>query len=232
MNRIFLRTLALLSVGVGVTAAEKLDAQSITSPYRYVETRQEVGPVVGQASLSRGRFGFGPSGGLMLGARWGVQLSGPLSFDVVATSVSGTRDVIDPGRVEGQRVVDEADVLLGLVDARLAFTLTGNRTWNGLAPFLQAGGGLAFDLAGDDPADETVLPEDRFSFGTTFIGTFGGGTRLFISDRLALRGDANFSLHKLETPPGFGDPDRGFEAVEESEWVSGLLVTLAVGIRF
>ncbi len=206
--------------------------QSIPSAYEFVDTRQEVGIFAGTANLSTGRFGFGPSGGSLLGARWGINLSGPLAFDLVAAGLSGERDVVDPARAEGQRIVGQADVLMGMVDARLVFTLTGDRTWHGIAPFIQAGGGMTFDLAGSDPADESVLPSDRFELGTSFLGTFGAGSRLFITRRLVLRGDANFSLYKIDTPPGFSDPERGFTAVEESQWANGITLTLAAAIRF
>ena len=206
--------------------------QTIPSPYEFVERKQEVGIFAGPADFSTGRFGFGPSGGTFGGARWGIALSGPLSFDLTAGAISGDRDVVDPSREESARVVGQADALLGVVDARLLFSLTGNRTWNRLQPFLQFGGGLLTDLGGDDPTDEVVLPEDRFDLGTKFLATLGGGSRYFLTDRLVVRGDANFSLFKVETPPGFSDPDRDFEDVEESEWVGGLLLTLSAAIRF
>lgn len=222
---------ALLAVA-SLLSTGAVGAQTIPSPYRLVERTQEIGVFVGTANLAEGRFGFGPSGGLFGGARWGVALSGPLSFDVTAGAISGDRDVVDPSREEGERIVGQADVLMGVADARLIFTLTGDRTWNGLAPFLQAGGGLTFDLAGDDPADEAVLPEDRFDLGTSFLGTVGGGSRFYLTERLVLRGDANFALAKIDTPPGFSDPERGFEDVEESEWAGGLLLTISLAIRF
>ncbi len=222
---------ALAAVAFGLAPTAVL-GQSIPSPYEYIERSQEIGLFAGAANFSTGRFGFGPSGGAFAGARWGLGLSGPLSFDVTAGAVTGERDVVDPSREEGARVVGQADALLGVLDARLLFNLTGNRTWNGLAPFLQVGGGLITDLAGDDPADDAVLPGDRFDLGTKFLATVGAGSRYFITDRLVLRGDANFSLFKVETPPGFSEAERGFENVEESEWVGGLLLTLAAAIRF
>lgn len=219
---------SVLSVALPASAA----AQDIPSPFRYVETRQEVGIFVGSSSISQGRFGFGPDGGTLLGARWGIDLSGPLGLEAVAGAISGSRDVVNPARVEGDRVVGEADALIGTVDARLRFTLTGDRTWHGMAPFLLAGGGIAFDLSGSDPDDEELEAQDRFDFGTSFFGTLGGGVRVFLNERIALRGDGVFSLWKLETPPGFSDPERGFESVEESQWVNGLHLTLSTVIRF
>jgi hypothetical protein len=207
-------------------------AQTVPSPFRYVETKQELGLLFGVTNAATGRFGFGPAGGLRLGARWGIRLSGPLGFEGVAGVISGKRDVVNPARLEGDRKIGEADALLGTIDARLRFTFTGDRSWHALAPFIVAGGGLIFDAAGAQALDEELETQDRFDFGSSFQGTFGGGTHLYLTDRLALRGDAIFSLWKIKTPPGFSNPDRGIESVQESEWVSALHLTVSAVIRF
>lgn len=202
--------------------------QSIPSPYRFVDTRQEAGVFVGTTSAAKGRFGFGPAGGMSLGGRWGVDLSGPLGFEVAAAVISGTRDIINPAKVVGDLKIGEADQRVAMADARLRLTLTGDRTWHRLAPFVVFGGGLAFGFGADSALDEQLDNDDRFHFGTTFVGTVGSGVRLILTDQLALRGDALFSLWKIKTPPGFSESARGFPNVEESEWSSGrhLAVTL------
>lgn len=207
-------------------------AQTIPSPYTYVERRQEAGAFVGYMDAARGRFGFGPSGGMVYGGRWGLELSGPVSLEGVARLVDGTRDVINPGRVEGDRVVGDARVLLGTVDARLKFSFTGQRAWHGLSPFIVAGGGIALDLAGSAEAEAALEPADVFDFGTSFLGTAGVGTRWFATERFTLRADGIFSLWRLDTPPGFSDPARGFASVPESEWARGLTVTIGLLYRW
>ncbi len=207
-------------------------AQTVPSPFRYLETKQEVGLLFGVTNAASGRFGFGPGGGVRMGARWGIRLSGPLGFEGVAAVISGKRDVVNPARLEGDRKIGEADARLGTVDARLRFTFTGDRSWHALAPFIVAGGGLVFDAAGAQPLDEELETTDRFDFGSSFLGTFGGGTHLYLTDRLALRGDGIFSLWKIKTPPGFSDPDRGIASVQASEWVSALHLTVSAVIRF
>lgn len=219
-----------LSLTLG--AASGAAGQNVPSPYTFIEGRQEAGIFAGIMDSNTGRFGYGPKGGLMYGGRWGIELSGPVSLEGVATIVDGTRDVINPGRVEGDRVVGEADVLLSAFDARFKFTLTGDRAWHGLAPFIVAGGGIILDIGGDSPADEELLAPDRFDFGNSFYGTTGLGARYFLSDRLALRVDGTFSLWKIDTPPGFSDPARGFESVEEGEWVRSLGLTLSTLFRW
>jgi hypothetical protein len=222
----------LAAAALILSTPPRLEGQVVPSPFKFVETRQEAGLFFGTSSLSKGRFGFGPADGWTVGGRWGIRLSGPLGFEAVAGLISGTRDVINPARPEGDRKVGEADSRIGTVDGRLRFQLTGDRSWHSLAPFVVAGGGIAFDVSPAAPDDELLQEQDRFDFGTSFLGTVGTGTSVFLSDRLMLRAEGMFSLWKLGTPPGFSDPERGFEAVEESEWVSGLHLSLAAAIRF
>lgn len=215
-----------------VVIPELARAQVIPSPYRYIDPREAIGLVVGTSSVNRGRFGYGPSGGRVIGVRWGIGFSGPVGLEAVVTEINGKRDVINPAYTVGHRVVGTANTRIATVQARLRFSLTGNRTWHRLAPFVVTGGGLAFDLAGAQPADSLVAAGDRFTFKTSFIGTMGGGLRWMLSHRLALRADGVFSLWKLTTPPGFGDPTLGFVSVAKSEWANGSTLTLSVLYRF
>ena len=221
-----------VALALPVVLPARVDAQSISSPYTFVERKQEVGAFVGYMSASTGRFGYAPKGGLMLGGRWGLELSGPVSLEGVVGLVDGERDVINPARPVDGQIVGVADVLLTKFDARLKFSFTGARAWHGLSPFLVAGGGVVFDLAEAVAIEETLDGADRFKFGTSFYGTTGLGTRWFLSDLVALRVDGIFSLYKVDTPPGYSDPIRGFTGVAEGEWLAGLSITLAALIRW
>ena len=206
--------------------------QSIPSAFDFIDRKQESGPFAGYARVSTGRFGYGPKGGPLFGGRWGVELGGPISLEGVAGLISGERDVVDPGRDEGDRVIGQAPTLITTADARIKFSLVGDRTWHSINPFFIFGGGFAFDLAGTDDLDERLLAADRFDFGSGFFGSLGVGTRVFLGESIATRVDGLFSLWKLETPPGFSEPERGFENVESSEWAGGLSVTLSVMYRW
>lgn len=229
--------LPLPNIYTAVTAVSLLiplsaAAQSVPSPFEYLDRRQEIGPFSGYMSAGTGRFDYGPSGGTPLGVRYAIELTGPLALDGMVGVVDGTRNVVDPGRVEGDRVIGEADAFVTIIDAGFRFTFTGRRSWHDLAPFLSAGGGVAFDVAGSSELDDILLPEDVFDFGTSFFGTVGLGTRWFVTDRIAVRADAIFSLWKIGTPPGFSDVERGFEGVEDSEWIDGQTFTVALLYRW
>lgn len=209
------------------TGEAALAAQTVPSPFRHIERKQESGPLAGYMRAGAGRFGYGPKGGAMFGGRWGLELGGPISLEGVAGLVAGERDVVDPGRDEGDRVIGQAPILLTSADARLKFSFVGPRTWRSINPFLVFGAGIAFDLAGSHELDERLLAADRFEFGSGFFGTAGAGTRIFLTESVAVRLDGVFSLWKLRTPPGFSDPERAIENVESSEWSPGLGLTIS-----
>ncbi len=207
-------------------------AQTIPSPYDYIEPKQEVGPYGGWMSTGTGRFGFGPSGGPLMGARYAIELAGPLSLEGLVSFVDGTRDVIDLGRPEGDQIIGQAEALVTTFDARFRFGFTGRRSWHKLAPFLTAGGGIATDMSSSSELDATLLPADVFEFGTSFLATVGLGTRFFVTQRFALRGEGVFSLYQIDTPPGYSDPLRGFVGVSDGEWLGGTTFSLALLYRW
>lgn len=227
-------TLLILALPVlaGSLFPDSARSQSIPSSYRFLETRQEVDIFVGQKRPGTGRFGYGPGTGPTLGARYAVNISGPFAIEGVATYQPTERAIIDPGRAEGDFRVGEMPSDVVQLDARLRFTLTGNRTWHGLAPFVLAGGGVAFDAAEGKEDREVLLSDDRFKFKTSFVGILGGGLRWYPGNRFFFRADTHLFLWQLRTPRGFSDPEREFQGVDEKEWVSGPSFSFGFGIRF
>jgi len=207
-------------------------AQTIPSPYAFVDEGQEVGAFAGWATAGAGRFGYGPKGGAVLGLRYAVDLTGPLSFEGAVGVMDGTRDVVTPTLPEGQGAIGEADIVLTTIEARLRFAATGARTWHGLSPFLVLGAGVAFAPERVSIADALLDPDERFKFGTKFIGTAGPGIRWSITRHLALRTDLGLAIWQLTTPQGFGDVTLGLLDVAESEWVSSTSFTASVLFRW
>jgi len=214
-------------VAVGPAAA-----QTIPSPYAFVEERQEVGVFAGVANAGTGRFGFGPKGGLTYGVRYAVDLAGPLSLEGAVSFVDGTRDVVSPARPEGDRVIGEAEVLLTTIDVRLRLSATGARTWHGLTPFLLFGAGVAFDPAKASISEALLDPDELFDFGTKFTAMAGPGIRWSITRHLAVRSDLGLQLYQLKTPSGYGDPTLNLGPVAEGEWVSSLSYSASLLFRW
>ena len=230
------RTHSLLFFAVLISAwapEAPLHGQTVPSPFRFIETRQEGGVFLGYRSPGTGRFGFGPSGDYLLGARYGVRLGGPFALEGTVASMPGSRDLVDPTRVEGDRVVGDVDSQVLTLDVRVRFSLVGDRTWHGLNPFVLIGGGGAFETEGEAPEEELLLlPNDRFEFDSSFTGLFGGGLSWHVGDRFLIRTDLIMMMWQIKAPPGFVDPERGLTGVDEKEWVSGPSFTIGTAYRF
>ena len=215
-----------------ISSRSTADGQTIPSPFEFFEERQEVSAFGGQISPGTGQFGYGPNPGQMVGIRYELGLSGPLSVEGVVTWLPTTRDIVDPSRLGGPRVVGSADVQLVTVDVRFKLSLTGQRTWHNLNPFLFAGAGLASDFSQVSIVEVGIAEDDRFELGNAFLGVVGGGLRWFVKDPWIIRADAGLHLWKLGTPAGFRLVDRGFSDVGSSEWANATSLSIALGYRF
>ncbi len=227
--RVYTLVVAVIAL---IAAPRTLASQTIPSPYRFIETDRELGALAGWIAPKTGRFGYGPSPGPLTGIRLGFDFGGPISVEGMANWVPTTRNIVDPRRAEGDRVIGETDATLLALDLLLRLSLTGPRTWYGLSPFVAVGAGLAWDLSAKHPLEEGLDARDRFKLGTTFVAPLGGGLRWFLSDRYVVRMDAMLHLWRLKAPDGFRDPERGFGNVGESEWTSASAFSLGVGYRF
>ena len=233
MRRSLILTLAAPLVAALLGGGAPAAAQSIPSPYRYIEERQEIGVFAAPFLGDTGQLDLGPGPGFIAGVRWGIDLSGPLGLEAVGSWVSATRDVINPRRQEGDRKVAEADVGLIFIDARLRFALTGRRTWHGFQPFIFAGAGVGFDVLGTRPEDGRLPEAERFEFGTQFAGSTGAGFRFLLGRRWVVRADATLFLYQVDTPNGFLDnPNLELGNLPESEWVSPTYISLGLAFRF
>jgi len=226
-SSLWLAGLALLCV-VPTTAT----AQTVPSPYRFIETSQEVGVFTGFHSPGSGQFGLSQGGGAVVGARYGVEATGPLAIEGVATYTKGNRRVVAPTLPESQSVLGEVPEEVFFLDLRLRMSLTGRRTWHGLTPHILFGVGLALGMRGTQSLDAQLPPEDRFLFGTKFTPSLGGGVRYHVGGPWTLRADGVLNLYRIANPSGFRDPDRGFEGVSEREWVNDKGLSLGLSYLF
>jgi len=224
--------LVLLSTLIGGGAVRPASAQDIDSPYRFVETGREAALHSGWMSPAEGRFGFGPQAGPTFGLRFGVSVAGPIELEADLSWASLTRDVIDPTGVDGPARISEADVSQYHALIKMQGSIVGRRTWNGLQPVLWVGLGLRGDFSGAQAGDLAIAEQYRYDTGTKFAATFGGMIRLIVSDRWSARFEAGSLLYRLDTPGGYSEPDLGFEAVGQNEWVNAPSFGLSLGYRF
>lgn len=207
-------------------------AQDISSPYRFVEEGQEANVFGGSFGADRGRFGFAPGDGALLGLRYALHVSDALAVEGLGSYIDATRNVIDPDRAEGDRVIGEAPADLFFVDLRLRFSLTGRRTWHGIMPYLFTGGSVGFGMSGLYEIDGEIEAPDRFEFGTELGASMGGGARIRVTDRWAVRADGALLLYRVDVPEGYQSEDRPFTGVPDAEWTNNLGLTLGLSYLF
>lgn len=226
------RLLGLLLAAAALASPRLVEAQTIPSPYAFIEGRQAVDLQLGYLSTDPGQYGWGPQSGPLAGIRWGIMVGGTFVIELGTWYSPTTRDVIDLERAEGSRKIGEADMqlLAGLADLR--FNLVGDRTWNRLTPYLSVGGGLLFDVAGTQNADLLLDADQRFGMGTSILARAGVGSTLLVTRHLELRGDAVFQLYQVDTPGGWLQLEPELGPLAPDQWVNGWALTLGAGWRF
>jgi hypothetical protein len=225
-----------------LAAAGPAAAQSIASPYDFVETSHSLHGFVTYVFTDRGTIDIGPHSAPAIGFGYGIRISGPFAFDSRVAFMPTSRTVFtvdpdaDPEAVRedptvGLEEIGTADLSLLLVDASLRFNITGPRTWNRLQPYALLGAGGVVRLAADHSAEEE-LPEDtdlRVRFGNGLTGHFGGGVEWFVSERFTLRFDARDLLWRLHVPTGFITTAR---LIDDRQWVQTAHLSIGAAYRF
>lgn len=229
MKKILAAVVVALAFGGSSASAQRID-----SPYRFLEHGQFVGVYAGHVWTPEGRLALGPESAMTAGVRWALRVSGPFAISADAGYTPTTRPVRDTAFVAADSayaLVGEADVKLLTVMANLRISLMGARTWHGLHPFLELGGGAAVDLAGTAPAESELPADVRWDFGTSFAGQAGAGIEWFPSQRVSIRADARNVLWKLKVPEAFqfAETARG-RRVAGSEWENNF--SLSAGLSF
>ena len=167
-----------------------------SSPYRDIRKGHTFTLMGGYFSGDGGAFNIGPHSGAVFGVRYDVRSGSTIQLGLEVSRGDLDRFIVDPFVRLADRKTGPVSQSLTLVDAGLQFNITGGKSWHRIAPFVGAGAGLA--LAGDTPADTS-----QYDFGRKFYLAPLAGFRLFLSDRLHLRGEARATFWKLNYPATF-----------------------------
>lgn len=184
-------TLALALLAPGALLAQ-VGHPPGKSPYRDIRKGHTVTPFAAFFASDGGRFGVAPHDGWVYGFRYDIRTGSTIQMGLLLGHGQMERLILDSLVAEGL-VTGTVDQSTTFVEADLQLNLTGGKTWNRLAPFIGAGIGLAW--AEDTPADRGV-----FELGTKFYFAPHAGLRLFVTDRIHLRGDARAIFWKLNYP--------------------------------
>ena len=182
------------------------------SPYRDIRKGHTVTPFAAYFAGDGGRFGVAPHDGWVYGFRYDIRTGSTIQMGLLLGHGQLERLILDSLVAVEEPVTGTVNQSTTFVEADLQLNLTGGKTWNRLAPFIGAGIGLVW--AEDVPADRGV-----FELGTKFYFAPHAGLRLFVTDRLHLRGDARVIFWKLNYP-------------NSSEWDTSGWYLAGIGLGF
>lgn len=232
--------LLLATIGLALAGPDPAAAQRIRSPYRFVDNKRDLGAYVAYIFADGGEIGLGANAGPSAGLQFAMRVSDPIQISINVAYFPTDRDVIDPRAENPPQSVGTEPFNLVMLSGRLQFNLTGARSWHRLAPYVIGGLGIAIDVTGDincitEPDRPTcqIALRDRFDFGTSFLGQFGIGTAVILSDRLGARFTIEDNIWKLKTPAGYFDPNieiRPFPP--DTDWTNNFQVTALLSYWF
>jgi opacity protein-like surface antigen len=226
-----------------LTATAPAAAQTITSPYDFVDRGQGLFAYATYVFTDRGTIETGPHSAPAVGVGYAIRVSGPFTVDSRIAFLPTTRTVFDrqdaghdadairEDPMVGLVEVGTADLSLLLADLSLRFDITGPRTWHNIQPYALLGAGGVFRMASEHAAEEDIRQDVdlRVRFSNGFTGHFGGGAEYFLSPRLTVRLDARNMFWRLHVPSGFITANR---VIDDRQWVQAANLSVGVGFRF
>lgn len=224
LSRTLLPALAVLALAGAALPAR---AQSIRSPFRYIDETQGLQFFGGYLSPSTSitlddstEAKMGPGGAPLFGVRYQLRFSGPLSGTLSAAYSPAKRRVFLAEPISDStsiRPIDtgaDANSPILLVETGLLFNLTGPRAYRGLAPFVGVNVGYAREVGKRDANEKDVPEGERYDFGPSFALAALAGTDVFVTRRVSIRAELDGRLWKDSPPAGF----RNRNQAKASEW--------------
>jgi hypothetical protein len=236
LSRTLLPALALLALAAGAA-----QAQTVPSPFRYIDKKSSV-EVTGGYLFTDPELAvndsitaeFGPRSAPMITARYNRRFGGPISGNVALSFVPSERRVISAA--EGQDssfvgVIDTGETVsapIAMLEAGVRFHLTGDRTWRGLAPYLMGTGGVAAEIGGAEGGEKDLPDDERFDFGPAFAVGAGTGIDWFPTPRFSLRTELSYRIWRLAVPEGFA----ANRNADINEWNGNAGVSVGAAFHF
>lgn len=224
------RLLSALALVVAATTAEaQVGHLPQSSPYRDVETSQEVTFFGGHYAAGKDPINVGPRAGPMFGLRYEKHVGGPAFIMARWSHVNSERFPIDPTKTGSAAQLGKTDVALNLFDVNLALNLTGQKSFHHIVPVVNLGAGIA--------TCSCEVELDPYKFGTPFAFSFGGGLRYVPGGRFQLRADWNNYLYQLKYPAEYYVNTTGSGAAApprqaRSFWKNNRALTLGASFLF
>lgn len=213
-----------------VAAAPSLHAQvgypPDRSPYRDITKKMSLTALGGYIGGSGGVLGLGPHDGPVYGGRFGIAVSSPIevSFAVQYAALQGSRVYRD---LDGNLAVSgNLPSPVWMFETDVQYTITGAKTWHGLAPYV--GGGIGY--AWRSSSTESV---DAYDFGGRFYWVPFAGTRYFINKRSFIRAEIRGAFWRLAYPPPYYEDITGIlQSFAINNYLSNVWYQVGIGYSF
>lgn len=201
------------------------------SPYRDIRNRSNVVATGWKIGGGGGQLDIGPTDGELLGLRYEMRLTGPSDAMLDISYGRFQRLVPDPGAPEDEQLSGPVQQSVLMVTAGLSVLLTGDKTWNGFAPYV--GGSLGLGFGGDVAADSS-----GYRFNAKFVSGPHLGIRYYATSALSLRLEGRLLFWRLKYPSSFytaparapDDPPLLSQEIDpDTEWTSHPVLVFAVG---
>ena len=152
----------------------------VHSPFRDLAARQELSFMIGHFGGNTAKAGVGARPATSMGLRFRSRLTGPLDFVLRGNYIASQRLVLDPTQADSVRHKGVIDYGVIEADLGIALTLTGPKTWHGLAPWVGIGLGITA------PSSSRTDP-GGFKPGIGFSFVPSAGTSITFSRQLGLQ---------------------------------------------
>jgi hypothetical protein len=167
-----------------------------SSPYRDIRKGHTFTVTGGYFSGDGGEFGIGPHSGPVFGVRYDIRTASAIQLGLGIAHGSMDRFIVDPFVRLANRRSGPVGQSVTFAEVDVQLNVTGGKSWRRVAPYVGAGGGIAF--GGGTPADTS-----RYEFGNKIFLAPHAGVRVFFSDRIHLRAEARATFWKLKYPTTF-----------------------------
>lgn len=216
-------------VFVATSAGAQVGSLPQQSPYRDVETSQEITFFGGHYSAGKDELGVAPHSGPMFGIRYEKHVGGPAFLTARWSHVNSERLAINPDLTGAAAQLGVKKVSVNIFDVSLAINVTGQKSFHHIVPVVNLGLGLA--------SCGCTVESDPYRFGTPFAFSFGGGLRYVPGGRFQLRLDWNDYLYQIKYPPEYFVNTTGTGAAapsdqERSFWKNNGAFTLGASLLF
>ena len=199
MRRVLL--VALLASTTALSAPARAIAQvgrqPAESPYHDILNARWLDLSGGKVYGTGGPLLVGPRNGALAGARITFRGNHALSLSLGGWWANTVRHVVDANDSVATRVKPDISHTLIAAEFAIQFNLTGGKSWHRLAPFTAIGIGLAKAQA--TPKADT----SGYSFGTKFYFAPSLGTRVMLTQSVALRLEARALFWSLKYPASY-----------------------------